>query len=262
MSSVINLWNKCLSIIKKEIATSAFETWFKPIIPLHYKANEFVLQVPTMFFYEYIEAHYSEIITNTITQVVGDDTNLLYSVAKDTAAIATNAADTTSTQKPLNKQNTAFSPFNTCVKVNFDSQLNDNYRFDNFVEGISNRLVRTVGQSIVTNPEATVFNPLFIHGASGVGKTHIVNAIGVGIKEKYPEKRVLYVSANLFQIQFTDSTKNNNRNDFLNFYQSLDVLIIDDIHVLMGKEKTLDAFFNIFNHLRRLGKHIILTCFL
>lgn len=261
MSSVIDLWNKCLSIIREEIVESAFETWFKPIIPLNHKENKFVLQVPTMLFYEYIEAHYSETIKNTINRVVGEETNLLYSVAKQTPTLNTNPESEvkSSVQKPQSKHK-AFSPFDTCVKINFDSQLNSNYRFDNFIEGISNKLVRSVGLSIADSPKATVFNPLFVHGASGVGKTHVANAIGIETKEKFPEKRVLYVSANLFQIQYTDAVMNNNQNDFLNFYQSLDVLIIDDVHELMAKSKTQKTFFNIFNHLHRLGKQIILTC--
>jgi chromosomal replication initiator protein len=152
------------------------------------------------------------------------------------------------------------SPFASVIQQDVDSQLNPNYKIDSFVEGKSNKLVRNAAISIANNPGKTIFNPLFVYGNSGVGKTHFAHAIGLETKRLNPEKRVLYVSANLFQIQYTDAVRQNTTNDFLNFYQSLDMLIIDDIHDFMAKAGTQNTFFHIFNHLHQMGKQIVLTC--
>ncbi|MDO4727342.1 MAG: chromosomal replication initiator protein DnaA [Porphyromonadaceae bacterium] len=262
MCSVIDLWNECLSIIKNRISESVFVTWFKPIIPLNYDKKEIILQVPTMFFYEYIEEKYSDLIRAALNTVTGEDTVLLYRVLMDRDINTPHSDVPAISHKPQlpARQQKVFSPFENTVNVNFDSQLNETYTFDSFVEGNSNKLVRSAGLNIAQNPGKTVFNPLFIFGNSGVGKTHISNAIGIETKKQNPHKRILYVSANLFQIQYTDAVRTNNQNDFLNFYQSLDMLIIDDIHEFMSKPGTQNTFFNIFNHLHRLGKQIILTC--
>jgi chromosomal replication initiator protein len=139
-----------------------------------------------------------------------------------------------------------------------DPHLNPNYNFENFIKGVSNEFSRTVGETVAKNPAKT-FNPLFLYGPSGVGKTHLTNAIGTRIKELYPEKRVLYISAHLFQVQYTDSVRTNHFNDFINFYQTIDVLIIDDIQEFAGVTKTQNTFFHIFNHLHQNGKQLILT---
>ena len=153
----------------------------------------------------------------------------------------------------------AINPFNRPLVQDLDPQLNPRYNFDNYFEGTSNRLVRTAGEQIAENPGRTAFNPLFVYGPSGVGKTHLCNAIGARIRERHPEKRVLYVSAHLFLLQYTDSVRNNKSNDFLSFYQNIDVLIMDDIQELVGMGKTQNTFFHIFNHLHQLGKQLILT---
>ena len=143
--------------------------------------------------------------------------------------------------------------------TDLDPHLNPDYNFDTFIEGFSNKLSRSVAEAVALNPAKTIFNPLFFYGASGVGKTHLSNAIGTKIKELYPGKRVLYVSAHLFQVQYTDSVRNNTINDFINFYQTIDVLIIDDIQEFAGVTKTQNTFFHIFNHLHQNGKQLILT---
>ncbi|PID94919.1 MAG: chromosomal replication initiator protein DnaA [Bacteroidales bacterium] len=259
MVEVINLWNKCLNVIRDNVSSNIFDTWFKPIVPLDYKGDEFVLQLPSNFFYEYIEEHYSDILIKAINKVVGKEVNLLYRVVVDMENGGSTDMPTTKPTRSHTLQKRFVSPFDSVVNIDFDSQLNDIYTFDNFIEGKNNKLVRTAGLNIAQNPGKTLFNPLFIYGRSGVGKTHISNAIGKEIKAKFPNKRVLYVSANLFQLQYTDAALTNNQNDFLNFYQSLDVLIIDDIQDFATKKGTQNTFFNIFNHLHRLGKQIIMT---
>jgi chromosomal replication initiator protein len=166
-----------------------------------------------------------------------------------------------STQERITKQEVVVNtPFTTIERTTFDPQLNCNYNFSNYIEGVSNRLARCAGLNIAEQPGRSIFNPIFIWGASAVGKTHLANAIGLAVKENYPEKRVLYISANLFTMQYSDATQHNQRNDFLNFYQSIDVLIIDDVQELAGKTQTQNTFFHIFNHLHQLGKQLIMCC--
>ena len=140
-----------------------------------------------------------------------------------------------------------------------DPQLNPAYTFENFIEGDCNRLVRSTGISVALNPGKTPFNPLYIYGASGLGKTHVAQAVGMEVKQRFPNLQVLYVSMNKFQAQYTTAVLNKEVNDFIHFYQMIDVLIIDDIQELSGKPSTQNAFFNIFNHLQLAGKQLILT---
>jgi chromosomal replication initiator protein len=167
-------------------------------------------------------------------------------------------ASESSRPSPIHDGNKAPNPLQAAVPQELDSHLNPKYNFDNFIKGNSNELSRTVGETVAQNPAHT-FNPLFLYGPSGVGKTHLINAIGTRIKELYPEKRVLYVSAHLFQVQYTDSVRTNHFNDFISFYQTIDVLIIDDIQEFAGATKTQNTFFHIFNHLHQNGKQLILT---
>ncbi|MDD6209685.1 MAG: chromosomal replication initiator protein DnaA [Bacteroidales bacterium] len=261
----ILLWNKCLAIIKDNVSEQAFQTWFQPIIPLKYGENSLTIQVPSQFFYEYLEDKYIDLLRKTIYRVIGAGTILNYRVLIEkenntTVDYPTEGVHSAIKRITPSNANKSPNPFDNAVaSQDLDSQLNPKYTFDNYLEGKSNKLARTAGMAVAENPGKTAFNPLFIHGASGVGKTHLCHAIGIRIKEKYPQKRVLYVSAHLFQVQYADATKNNSRNDFINFYQSIDTLIIDDIQELIGKEKTQNAFFHIFNHLHQIGKQLILT---
>ena len=259
------LWANCLSIVKDNVSENAFNTWFQPIIPLKYDGKDFTIQVPSQFFYEYLEEKYADLIHASLTRVVGKKTILNYRVIVDTTSNGSghttlqsehsSVAKPAVVQKNLNKApNSIVGPANS----EWNANLNNRHSFDNFFEGSSNKLARTIGLAVADNPGKT-FNPLFVHGGSGVGKTHLCHAIGSKIQEKFPEKKVLYISSHLFQVQFTDATRNNTSNDFINFYQSIDVLIIDDIQELAGKEKTQNTYFHIFNHLHLLGKQIILT---
>lgn len=261
----LDLWNKCLKVIKDNLSDVAFDTWFAPIVALDYKDNEFVLQVPSQFFYEYIEEKYIDLLRNTLYREVGPGTQLKYRIVMDKSTqtvteIPSSSKVSLPSKKSIEVTSTSLSnPFDRAKLNDIEPQLNASYSFDNFIEGKPNKLGKVAGDSIAKNPGDTAFNPLFLHGPSGVGKTHLVHAIGNAAKQNNPLKRVLYVSANLFQIQYTDAVRKNTVNDFLNFYQSIDVLIIDDIHEFSGKTATQNTFFHIFNHLHQSRKQIILT---
>ena len=254
------LWSRCLSVIKDNISEASFNTWFAPIVALKYEENVFVLQVPSQFFVEYIEEKYIDLLRMTLYRVVGQGTRLEYRVLIDkTSGKGTQIPSANEQPKPKQQMSGYISPYHRPQLPEIDPQLNPSYNFNNLIEGNSNKLARTAGISIANEPGKTIFNPLFVYGQSGVGKTHLANAIGVMTKQLNPEKRVLYVSANTFQIQYTDAVRNNTVNDFLNFYQTIDVLIVDDIQEFAGKTGTQNTFFHIFNHLHQSGKQLVLT---
>ena len=265
MNSNVNvLWNKCLNVIKDNVSDITLRTWFAPIVPLSFEKKVFTIQVPSQFFYEYLEDKFVDLLRMTLHREVGPDTILNYRVlienTTNTSIDYRGEAKSLSVEKITPKQaNKIASPFQKTVTLEFDSQLNPKYTFDNFIEGVSNKLARTAGETIANNPGKTAFNPLFVHGTSGVGKTHLCHAIGSKILDFFPEKKVLYVSAHLFKVQYTDATRFNTVNDFINFYQGIDVLIIDDIQELIGLEKTQNTFFHIFNYLHQNNKQLILT---
>lgn len=257
-----NLWKRCLSVIKDNISDASYNTWFAPIVPLKYDKSVFVLQVPSQFFVEYIEEKYIDLLRMTLYREVGVGTRLEYRVLIDKSNGKGTQIPSTGEQpkqKPAAGGSPYISPYHKPQLPEIDPQLNPAYNFNNLVEGNSNKLARTAGISIGNDPGKNIFNPLFVYGQSGVGKTHLANAIGVMTKQLHPEKRVLYVSANTFQIQYTDSVRTNTVNDFLNFYQTIDVLIMDDIQEFAGKTGTQNTFFHIFNHLHQTGKQLVLT---
>ena len=273
--SHIDVWNSCLQTIKDNIPSVSYKTWFEPILPLKLENNVLTIQVPSSFFYEYLEEQYIGLLRKTIRREIGSDAKLEYNVVMENANYPNGKPYTVRypsrnkteiSNKPLQvpfevTQPSIRNPFIIpgIKKVHFDPKLNPDYSFNNYVEGECNRLARSAGIAVGNNPGGTAFNPLMIYGDSGLGKTHLVQAIGILVKEKYPNKTALYVNANKFQTQFTESIRNNNKNDFLHFYQMIDVLILDDVHEFAGKEKTQDSFFHIFNHLHQSGKQLILT---
>ncbi len=267
------IWNRCLKIIKDNVPSISYRTWFEPIVPLKLENDVLTIQVPSPFFYEYLEEQYIDILRKTLKKELGNNAKLEYSVVMETNSsqkpytvkFPTNNK-TELKNKPVSvplktEENTIKNPFVIpgIKKLHVDPRLNPDNSFTNFIEGDCNRLARSAGEAVADKPGGTAFNPLFVYGDSGLGKTHLSQAIGIKVKEKYPDKTVLYVNANKFQTQFVESIRNNNKNDFLHFYQMIDVLIIDDIHELAGKEKTQDIFFHIFNHLHQTGKQLILT---
>lgn len=260
------LWNNCLDVIRDNVSDNVFSTWFLPIIPMKLDNQEFTIQVPSQFFYEYLEEKYVDLIHATLTRVIGKSVILNYRVIVDnssdghtTLQSEKSASALFADKKPVKALNKAPNALHQPNIQEWNPNLNARYNFDNFFEGASNKLSRAVGEAVSSNPGKTTFNPLFIYGGSGVGKTHLCHAIGCRIRELYPEKKVLYISSHLFQVQFTDAARNNTSNDFINFYQGIDVLILDDIQEFIGKTSTQHTYFHIFNHLHQLGKQIILT---
>lgn len=257
-------WDECLNIIRDNIQASSFTTWFANTKPASYTNNVLTIFVPSQFVYEYIEEHFVDILSAAIYRIFGNDTQLNYRVLTDRENQIT--LDQESEKRPsqaLKEQEKVTNQAPDSIAVapqDLDPMLRSNYCFENFIEGISNKLPLSAAENIALNPGKTIFNPLFLYGASGVGKTHLANAIGLKVKELFPEKRVLYVSAHLFKVQYSNSVRNNVLNDFINFYQSIDVLIIDDIQEFVGVTKTQNTFFHIFNHLHQNGKQLIMTC--
>ncbi|WP_372755250.1 chromosomal replication initiator protein DnaA [Mariniflexile sp.] len=268
------VWNNCLEFIKDNIQPQAYKTWFEPIQAVKLTDNALSIQVPSKFFYEWLEEHYVKILKVSLTKELGEKAKLVYIIKMEntygnkqpfTEKIPSSNRSAMKSQEvdvPLNNKNPELrNPFVIpgIRNVKIESQLNPNYSFENFLEGDSNRLARSAGLAVASKPGGTSFNPLLIFGGVGLGKTHLAHAIGVDIKDKYPEKTVLYISAEKFTQQYIDSVKKNNRNDFIHFYQIIDVLIIDDVQFLSGKTGTQDVFFHIFNHLHQNGKQVILT---
>ena len=273
-STAEQVWNNCLTYIKDNIQPQAYKTWFNPIVPVKIEDNILSIQVPSKFFYEWLEEHYVKLLKSALTKELGKEASLVYVIRMEntygnkqphTESIPSNPITGTASQSvdaPLSTYNSELkNPFVIpgIRNLQIESQLNPNYSFDNFLEGDSNRLARSAGMAVAIKPGGTSFNPLLIFGGVGLGKTHLAHAIGVDIKEKYPDKTVLYISAEKFTQQYIESVKKNTRNDFIHFYQLIDVLIIDDVQFLSGKSGTQDVFFHIFNHLHQNGKQVIIT---
>ena len=260
------LWDKCLALIKENVSEQQYKTWFSPIVFESYsdKDKTLLVQVPSPYVYEYLEEYYIDLLSRVLSKCFGAGVRLTYRIVADkthglTTDVQADDAVGIERPQPTTRGNKAPTALDAAVPQDLNPQLNPKQTFNNFIEGSSNKLPRTVGLSIAEHPGKSTFNPFYMYGPSGCGKTHLINAIGVRCKELYPQKRVLYVSARLFQVQFTDSLLKKRINDFINFYQSIDVLIVDDIQEWATATSTLDTFFHIFNHLFRNGKQIILA---
>ena len=261
------LWDNSLLLIKDSVTEQQYNTWFKPIVFESYKPSTktLLVQVPSPFVYEYLEQNFVDLLSKVLHRNFGEGIRLTYRVVTDKEHKLSQDIEADPDDADLAKQareraqQPATQPVAPQQQEDIDTQLDPKLTFNNYMEGDSNKLPRSVGLSIAEHPNTTQFNPMFIYGPSGSGKTHLVNAIGLKAKQMYPQKRVLYVSARLFQTQYTDAVLHNASNDFINFYQSIDMLIVDDIQEWAGKAKTLNTFFHIFNHLFRNGKRIILA---
>jgi len=230
----IIIWKACLLKIKESVSMMTYNTWFLPIKPVEIKNSTLKVQIPSQFFWEWIDEHFNVLITKSITEILGDDAKLTYVIAEDLSFVESNDVhiEKTSNQNSLAEKSKP--------KHSFESNLNPRYTFDNFIKGTS-------------------FNPLFLYGGVGLGKTHLMQAIGNQIVKNFPDKKVIYLSSDIFTVEFVESIQTNKVNEFSNFYRSMDVLIIDDIQFLIGKEKTQDLFFHIFNTLHQSRKQIILS---
>ncbi len=272
----VTVWNKCLSVIRGRIDAQAFSTWFEPIVPLRVEGgNVLLIQVPTQYFYEWLEEHFLDALKEAIEQQLGPGARLEYSIIVDQGNAQnkpqTVQLPTRKTTGPSHGPNGARIARTTAEMITnpFESkvltqdyqaaQLNASYSFESYIEGACNRLARSAGWAVANRPGTSSFNPLMVYGGVGLGKTHLVQAIGNRVKQQWPEKFVLYVSSERFVNQFMESVKTNSIEAFGNYYLHVDVLIIDDVQFFAGKVKTQDMFFNIFNHLYQTGKQIVMT---
>ena len=273
IKSADQIWKNCLAIIKDIVEWQHYKTWFEPIKPVEIKGKILTIQVPSQFFFEYLEEHYVTLLGKTLKRELGKEANLEYRIMMDsgnnnnqpiTMDVPGHGYKTYTNNEmdfPLVISNPVKNPFVIpgLKKVQIDPQLNPNYTFEAFVEGDCNRVARRAGKTVADKPGSTSFNPLVIYGGVGLGKTHLAQAVGNEVKRQHPTKVVLYVSSEKFINQFVDHSRNNAINDFIHFYQLIDVLIIDDVQFFNRAEKSQDAFFAIFNHLHQSGKQLILT---
>ncbi len=243
-------WKNCLLKIKDSVSQMTYNTWFLPIKPVDLQDSTLKVQIPSQFFWEWIEEHFNDLISITIKDVLGENAKLTYVISEDLPQ-----AD--SFESKLNNQPQAIQEKKQ--KQNFESNLNSRYTFNNFIKGEGNQLARAAAGAISDNPGGTSFNPFFVYGGVGLGKTHLIQAVGNKILNKYPDKKVIYLSSDSFTVEFVEAIQSNRVNDFSSFYRGMDVLIIDDIQFLIGKEKTQDLFFHIFNTLHQSRKQIILS---
>jgi chromosomal replication initiator protein len=246
-----DVWKECLSIIKENVPYITYNTWFLPLKPFEIEDNILKIHVPNNFFVEWIEEHYNTLINKTLSQVLGSNGKLVYVILEEKEEV-------------LEKENVIINlstvpAVQTTSKNDFDNYLIPKYVFDNFIKGENNQLARAAAIAVAENPGQTSFNPLFIYGGVGLGKTHLIHAIGNKIIERSPDKKIIYLSSDAFTVEFIEAVQADMINEFSAFYKSMDVLIIDDIQFLVGKEKTQDLFFQIFNSLHQTGKQIILS---
>ncbi len=263
--SVEQAWIEFLTIIKSEINAQSFKTWFEPIKPVKLEASELTIRVKSHFFYDWLEAHYNMRITNALEKVLGKSARLVYNVVPEEDSAPTKII--TQYPLPVEKQEPPATLMHPAAHNDEDNTplpyqktfLNQRFTFENYIKGESNQLARAAALAVANNPGGTSFNPLVLYGGTGLGKTHLIQAIGNYALTNNKAKRVIYVSSEKFTIEFIDSIKFDKTNDFHNFYRNMDILIVDDIQFFSGKEKTQDSFFHTFNTLHQQGKQIILS---
>ena len=255
-----NKWNECLRIIKDNLEPAQYNSWFAPITVESFENNELTLRVPTAFYVEQLDGRFYNLLASTLVRVYGKGIKLKYSydIIKDDpqAHVVSEEPHKSVAVQPMNP----FAQQEKFSGIELDPQLNPVNTFENYCESKSNKLAYSIANAIATNPKCQTFNPMFIFGCTGVGKTHLIQAIGIKMKEENPLSRVLYVSARTFESQYTSAVRTNKVNDFINFYQSIDMLIVDDVQEFAGKTATQNTFFHIFNHLHNKQRHLILSC--
>ena len=261
------VWAACLDLIKERVNSQSFKTWFEPIVPQNLQGGTLIVQVPSQFFYDWLEEHYYTIINTTITRVLGPDAALEYSVRTEESPVDVDYSPIIAspirplqppTQPAPQPPAPRISSKASTRDMNFQTTLNPRYTFDNFIKGDSNQLARAAASAVSNNPGGTSFNPLVIYGGTGLGKTHLIQAIGNHALSTGKARRVMYVSSEKFTVEFVDAIQTDRISDFSSFYRSMDILIVDDIQFFSGKEKTQDNFFHTFNELHQLGKQLIL----
>ncbi len=261
------LWGACLDRIQQEVSTLSFKTWFQPVVAVGIKGSELTIQVPSQFFYDWLEEHYNALIQRTIAAVLGPEAKLLYFIAREEKMelASTGSAPLVTKAAPLKQESFVRFPFSPHVLLRTENQqpvysnLNPRYTFDNFIKGDSNQLARAAAMAVANNPGGTSFNPLVIYGGTGLGKTHLMHALGNHAIVTGKANRVIYVSSEKFTVDFVEAIQSDKVNDFSQYYRSMDLLVVDDIQFFSGKEKTQDNFFHTFNTLYQLGKQIVLS---
>lgn len=268
MYNVAQQWNRCLDVIKANLPAEQFNVWFAPIVAVDYDQDNdrITLRVPSQFFVEQIEGRYITILSAALKKVFGENVKLTYkynvvgsddasAVEQQEAGVSTRLKQELKIRRPR-----VANPFDNDDRLeDIDPQLNPRYTFDNYCSSMSNKLAVSIAQAIAEHPEIKTYNPLFVFGSTGVGKTHLLQAIGIKLKEENPRMRVLYVSSRVFESQYTTAVIQKKVNDFINFYQSIDVLLLDDIQFLAGKLKTQNTFFHIFNHLHQHQRQLVMS---
>lgn len=256
------LWDECRQFIKDNISPKQYDVWFRDITSISFENKDLKLMVPSSFFVEQLEERFLDVLRAAIRKVYGDGVRLYYNYNQVQGEPSTTVNVRSASPSAVIGQGVKAQPANPFKQqpaADFDSQLNPRYTFQNYCAGRSNEIARSIGQSIADNPSLKTFNPLFVFGPTGVGKTHLIQAVGIGVKEKTPSARVLYVTARLFESQFTAAQRKGDINNFFHFYQSIDTLIVDDIQDINNKPATQNTFFHIFNHLHQNNKQIILS---
>ena len=256
-------WERCLTFIKDQISSLSYKTWFQPIVPIRLNEKDLTVQVPSQFFYDWLEEHYNTLIRNAITNVIGESGRLFYFVASE-EPISTQSAlsEHETVSVATDSSRTPFAPHSVFRTENLQSvrnNLNPRYLFDNFIKGDCNQLARAAAMAVANNPGGTSFNPLVFYGGTGLGKTHLMHALGNHAAVNGKAKRIAYISSEKFTVDFIESVQGDKVTEFSSFYRSMDLLIVDDIQFFAGKEKTQDNFFHTFNALYQLGKQIVLS---
>jgi chromosomal replication initiator protein len=261
-----SVWGACLDIVRESVNSQSFRTWFEPIVPLGLEGQRLTIQIPSQFFYDWLEEHYNSLINTTIVQVLGQNATLEYSIKNEDPQVEFDYAPAVSLPAPkpvFPPQPESFRLKSSAQSIGrsqkIESFLNPRYTFDNFIKGDSNQLARAAASAVSNNPGGTSFNPLVIYGGTGLGKTHLIQAIGNYALANGKAERVIYVSSEKFTVEFVDAIQSDRISDFSSFYRSMDILIVDDIQFFSGKEKTQDNFFHTFNELHQIGKQIILS---
>ncbi|WP_103026772.1 chromosomal replication initiator protein DnaA [Salinibacter altiplanensis] len=320
--SADHAWNECLDIIRDNVSRQSFTTWFEPLEAQSLEEaddlHKLTVQLPSQFYYEWIEEHYFSLLRKTVTRVLGPHGRLFYDVvieqddpeaseqrgasmqlparpsgpdppqessdastepsgsSEASAPPPTPSSSSTTPpgdksrpddaqSEPAGEEDKSAPPVQNPFAIPglkdtaVDSQLNDSYTFDRFIKGACNRLARSAARSIATDPGETSFNPFLVYGGVGLGKTHLIQAIGNHVAGHSPSKTVFYVSSERFTTEFVQSIQENQIGEFSTFYRQVDVLIVDDVQFFGGKEKTQEEFFHIFNALRQAGNQIVLS---
>jgi chromosomal replication initiator protein len=259
------LWGQCLDIVRDNVSDQVFKTWFEKMRPMKWDGSQLTLELPSHFFYEWIEQHYSNLLQKTIQRVLGAKAKVVFEVVVDDGG---SSQDRKTVKLPGLRGGVQPSlPFSEAKPqtqapvrtTHYPTYFNPRYTFENFIRGENNQLATSAAIAVADNPGKTKFNPLVIYGPTGLGKTHLVQAIGNRVLQRNPQAKVLYTNSEKFTMEYINAIQTNKVPEFTNFYRSVDVLIVDDIQFLGGKEKTQDNFFHTFNALHQDGKQLILT---